>query len=128
MNEIIFLTLADVIEIHRDQILRYGGQPGLRDHGLLSSAVSMAESSFGGVYLHTNIYEMAAAYLFHICANHPFIDGNKRTALAASLVFLDINNVMIEDSTEALYDLVMDIANGIQGKAAAAMLFKQLSI
>lgn len=128
MSDIAFLTLADIMDIHRDQIQKYGGQSGLRDYGLLSSAVAMAEASFGGIYLHADLYEMAAAYLFHICANHPFIDGNKRTALATALVFLDINGIIIDDSEELLYEIVMAVANGKQSKAAAAKIFMELEI
>jgi death-on-curing protein len=72
----VFLSLGDVIEIHRDQIARYGGDPGIRDLGLLQSAVAIPAAGFGGRFLHTDLFEMAAAYLFHISQNHPFIDGN----------------------------------------------------
>src|SRR5512143_1409321 len=95
MAEIIFLTLAEVIEIHADQITRYGGSHGIRDMDLLSSAVAMSSASFGGKFLHADIFEMAAAYAFHIAQNHPFIDGNKRAALASALVFLELNGVSI---------------------------------
>ena len=88
MIEPIFLGLDEVIEIHNDQIKRYGGHVGIRDIELLKSAVAMPAAGFGGDYLHTDIYEMAAAYLFHIVRNHPFIDGNKRTGAVASVVFL----------------------------------------
>jgi death-on-curing protein len=86
-----FLTLSEVLEILQDQINNYGGIYGVRDINLLSSAVYMPQSSFGGNYLHKTIPAMAAAYAFHICENHAFLDGNKRVALASSLVFLDIS-------------------------------------
>ena len=73
----IFLGLDEVIEIHRDQIERYGGHPGVRDMGLLQSAIAMPQASHGGKYLHADLFEMAAAYLFHIVQNHPFVDANK---------------------------------------------------
>jgi death-on-curing protein len=76
MADIIFLTLAEVIDIHTDQVERYGGSHGVRNMNLLSSAVAMPAASFGGNYLHADIFEMAAAYGFHIAQNHPFIDGN----------------------------------------------------
>ena len=78
-----FLTLDEVLRIHLDQIERYGGQSGLRDLGLLESAVNMPRASFAGRHAHTDLFEQAAAYLFHIVSNHPFIDGNKRTGSAA---------------------------------------------
>ncbi|MHB9294263.1 putative death on curing protein [Hollandina sp. SP2] len=86
-----FLTLSEVLFILEDQIRNYGGIYGVRDINLLSSALYMPQSSFDGQYLHKTIPAMAAAYAFHICQNHPFVDGNKRIALASSLVFLDIN-------------------------------------
>src|SRR4030042_6190297 len=94
----LFLTLAEVIEIHNDQIQRYGGKAGIGDLNLLSSAISMPYASFSGTFLHAGIYEMAAAYAFHISQNHPFVDGNKRTALAAALVFLEMNGNGISDN------------------------------
>ena len=86
-----FLTLADVIRIHVDQIERYGGLAGIRDLGLLQSALAMPGASYGGEWLHRDLFEMAAAYAFHLSQNHPFVDGNKRTALASALVFLEPN-------------------------------------
>jgi len=86
-----FLTLSEVLLILEDQIRNYGGAYGIRDMNLLSSAIHVPESTFGGKYLHETVPAMAAAYAYHLCQNHPFIDGNKRVALASSLVFLDIN-------------------------------------
>jgi death-on-curing protein len=71
----VFLTLGEVIEIHHDQIERYGGDSGIRDLGLLQSAMAMPAAGFGGRYLHADLCEMAAAYLFHITQNYPFVDG-----------------------------------------------------
>ena len=75
MDTPIFLEVADVIEIHRDQIERYGGSPGIRDFHLLHSAVAMPMASYGGEWLHRDIFEMAAAYVFHIVLDHPFVDA-----------------------------------------------------
>src|SRR5450631_2767122 len=97
MKELIFLTLAEVIDIHSNQIELYGGQNGVRDFGLLQSALAQPEASFAGQWLHEDIFLMAAAYAFHVCQNHPFFDGNKRTALAAALVFLELNGISIDD-------------------------------
>ena len=107
-----FLTLSEVLIILEDQIRNYGGLYGVRDLNLLSSAIYMPQSSFGGEYLHKTIPAMAAAYAFHICQNHPFIDGNKRAALASSLVFLDINGFTFNCEDEVLYDEIMKIAKG----------------
>src|SRR5438105_60286 len=94
--QIFFLTLDEVLEIHSDQIDRYGGAHGIRDLNLLQSAIAMPQSGFGEQYLHESVFAMAAAYLFHITQNHPFVDGNKRTGLASALVFLELNNISIE--------------------------------
>ena len=77
-----FLSVADVLGFHEDQLANYGGAPGVRDMGLLESAVAMPMAGFGDQYLHADLFEMAAAYLYHIVCNHPFVDGNKRTGAA----------------------------------------------
>ena len=97
-----FLTLADVIEIHKNQILIYGGEYGTRDIRLLESALAQPEASFGGEWLHADLFAMASAYAFHICMNHPFLDGNKRAALVTALTFLELNGVSLLDPKENL--------------------------
>jgi death-on-curing protein len=87
----IFLHLEDVLALHARSIELFGGSLGVRDIGLLQSALAVPEASCAGELLHPTIHEMAAAYLFHLCKNHPFLDGNKRAATAAALVFLEIN-------------------------------------
>ena len=78
MIDPIFLTVKEVSVLHQDQIEVFGGIHGIRDEGLLESAVMTPQASFGGEYLHSDIFEMAAAYAFHIAENQPFLDGNKR--------------------------------------------------
>ena len=121
MAEPVFLTLDEVLAIHANQIRRYGGSHGVRDLGLLSSALAMPQASFGGEYLHTSLAEMAAAYLFHIAQNHPFVDGNKRAALAAALAFIWLNDRRLEAGEDELTELVMGIAAGRLSKADAAV-------
>lgn len=127
MKDITFLTLAEVIEIHTDQIQRYGGSDGVRDMNLLSSAVAMPYASFSGSFLHSDIYEMASAYAFHICQNHPFVDGNKRTALASALVFLELNGISISDPKGKLYNAMIAIANGVMNKTEFAKILRDLN-
>jgi death-on-curing protein len=107
-----FLTLSEVLLILEDQIRNYGGTYGVRDINLLSSALHMPQSSFDGQYLHETVPAMAAAYAFHICQNHPFIDGNKRVSLASSLVFLDINEHTFNFDDETLYNEIINMAKG----------------
>jgi death on curing protein len=105
-----FLSLEEVLELHDMSIQRYGGDPGLRDRGLLESAVAQPMASFGERFLHPDLFSMAGAYLFHITSNHPFVDGNKRTGLLAALVFLDTNGVTVEHGTDELYELTMQVS------------------
>ena len=123
-----FLTLSEVLLILEDQIRNYGGAYGVRDLNLLSSAVYMPESSFGGNYLHETIPAMAAAYCYHLCQNHPFIDGNKRVALACSLVFLDINGYEFNCDLEILYNKIMDVAKGDVKKEKLIKFYEKYSV
>ncbi|HET7710856.1 MAG TPA: type II toxin-antitoxin system death-on-curing family toxin [Thermoanaerobaculia bacterium] len=119
-----FLTLDEVLAIHESRIRKYGGSSGVRDLGLLESAIGTPEATFGGVFLHETLFAMAAAYLFHIAQNHPFVDGNKRTALACALAFLRLNGVRIVSPEDDLYDLVIGVAEGRVSKAAVAVFFE----
>ena len=118
--------MSEVLIILQDQIRRYGGTYGLRDPALLSSALAMPSSSFEGKYLHRDLFEQAAAYAFHICQNHPFVDGNKRTALASALVFLSLNGIELDDPKEDLYQLMMKVAKGKAIKPEIATKFRAL--
>ncbi|MCH8206683.1 MAG: type II toxin-antitoxin system death-on-curing family toxin [Chloroflexi bacterium] len=122
----VFLTLADAVRIHVDQIERYGGRAGIRDIGLLQPALAMPEASFGGEWMHRDPYEMAAAYAFHISQDQPFVDGNKRTGLACALVFLELNGVSLSDPAGRLYQAMMDVAVGDADKWALADTFRAL--
>lgn len=125
--EIEFLTLDVVLALHRRQLARFGGGEGLRDRGLLESAVALPQSSFGGTYAHDGLFAMAAAYLFHIVSNHPFVDGNKRTGLLAAQVFLDVNGVTLAHDSHAFYVLTMGVAEGRIGKAAVAAELERIA-
>lgn len=118
-----FLSLEDLLLLHGDQIGLYGGDHGVRDLGLLESALAQPQASFSGQHLHGDLFEMAAAYLFHIVQNHPFLDGNKRTGVVAALVFLDLNGVEIDAPPGSLYDLTIAVATGQTGKADIAAFF-----
>lgn len=123
-----FLRVDDVLQIHQDQIDRYGGSPDLRDPGLLASAADAPQATFNGNYLHKDIFEMAAAYLFHIVQNHPFVDGNKRTGAAAALVFLDLNGIELEIEDDTLADHVLAVAQGRVSKSEVATFLRQHAI
>ncbi len=112
-----FLSVDDVLAIHENTIRQEGGLPGLRDPGLLESAVLMPQQQFGGEYLHPGVAAMAAAYLFHISQNHPFYDGNKRAGVLAALLFLDANGVRDLPDPEELEAITLQVAAGTCGKA-----------
>ena len=120
----LFLTHDDIIESHQNQIDTYGGSHGIRDIGLLESAIAQPEASFGGQYLHADIFEMAAAYIYHLVMNHPFVDGNKRVGLEAALIFLEINNENLKASDQELVDLVLKTTAGQVGKREIAEFFR----
>ena len=107
MNKSLFLTCERVLRLHAELIGKYGGTPGVRDPGLLESAIAMPQSSFGGQFLHGDVVEMAAAYLFHIVQNHPFLDGNKRTGAASAIVFLAINGAWIVNDEAGLVEITL---------------------
>lgn len=123
--EIYFLTLEDILEIHSDQINRYGGKAGIRDRNLLLSAIAQPLNTFNGQYLHKTLYDKAAAYLFHICQNHPFIDGNKRVALVSALIFLGMNNCPFDYKENALEQLVRAVAEKKAKKADVALFLSK---
>ena len=121
----IFLGLDEVLEIHGDQILRYGGSAGVRDMALLESALAMPRAGAGEQYFHADLFEMAAAYLFHIARNHPFVDGNKRVAAMAAFVFLEMNGLALRAPGPAFEELVRSAAEGKKDKAAIAAFFRR---
>ena len=123
----VFLTLAEALEIHTDQIKRYGGSGGVRDLHLLQSALAQPEASFGGEWLHKDLFEMAAAYAFHLTRNHPFLDGNKRTALASALLFLKLNGASLLDPRQRLLEAMRKMSTGRLSKEESTEILRELS-
>jgi death-on-curing protein len=119
-----FLDLTEVIAIHRDQIEHYGGSLGIRDIGLLDSALAMPSASFAGQFLHRDLFEMAAAYLFHLVKNHPFMDGNKRVGAMATYAFLDTNGIELIADADEFADLTLRVATGESDKDAIAAFLR----
>lgn len=128
MSDIDFLTLSDVLLAHSDQISRYGGDAAVRDMGLLESAIAQPQVTFGGEFLHKFPFEMAAAYLFHIVQNHPFVDGNKRSGAVAALLFLELNNVRSDAPSGSIYEQTIAVANGRAGKSELAEFFRMHAV
>ena len=123
--KVVFLTLDEVVALHADQIERYGGRPGIRDVGLLQSALGVPTATFEGRFLHEGLHEMAAAYLFHLVRDHPFIDGNKRAGLVALLAFLGLNSRWLVADAKALGNLVQGVAAGKISKAEVAVFVQR---
>ncbi len=121
---ILFLTVEQVLAIHQKMIERYRGESTIRDVGLIDSAVMMPQQSFEGEYLHPSLASMAAAYLFHLCSNHGFADGNKRTAVGAALVFLDANRHELSLTIDEIEQITMDVAGGALDKERLTQLFE----
>ena len=108
----VFLSDQQVIALNRRAIEKYGGLHGVLSPELLSSAVAMPKATFGGQYLHESLAAMAAAYLYHICQGRAFHDGNKRTAVYAALVFLDLNGHEMDVGEKPFEQLVLGVASG----------------
>jgi death-on-curing protein len=128
MKAVRFLSLEQVLAIHAEQVRRYGGGLGVRDLGLLKSALAMPQASFSGQYLHPTLHEMAAAYLFHLTQNHPFLDGNKRIGLAAAIAFLGLNDTWLESGPDELLEMVLSVARGEIGKPEIAVFLRDRCI
>lgn len=112
-NQCVHLSVGQVKEIHAAAIRLYGGSPGLRDEALLESATAAPKASFGGVSTFSDTVEVAAAYLYYLCSNHPFVDGNKRVALGACLVFLELNGFTPAPDGEDWENLTLAVAAGL---------------
>ena len=122
-----FIPEELVLTLHADLLQRYGGEPGLRDRGLLDSALAQPKMTFSGKEVHKTVFDKAAAYGFHVCSNHPFIDGNKRASLVLMDVFLQKNGWEIQASEEETYSMMMSLASGKLSKARLSIWLKEHS-
>lgn len=114
-----------VFRIHADLIRRYGGRFGVRDRNLLASALAQPKMTAGRKFLHKTVFSKAAAYGFHVCKNHPFVDGNKRTAFVLMAMFLDLNGWNLDASEEKAYSAMMAVADGSMPKSQLAGWLKE---
>lgn len=120
MNDPSFLTLEDILFIHSQEIQIAGGEPNIRDENGIKACVDAPKASFGGEYLHA-LFGMAASYIACLTTRHPFVDGNKRTALASALTFLHLNGYAVEEAhDEELADLVLDFVTKKKSKEQVA--------
>lgn len=123
--DIVFLSLDEVVSIHQNQIALYGGSLGLRDQGLLQAAIAVPQQTFGGRFLHSGVPAMAAAYLFHLVKNHPFVDGNKRVGAAAAIVFLLMNDHHLACREDEYAETALGVANGSVSKDVRIGFFQE---
>jgi death-on-curing protein len=124
---IIFLVVEDVLELHAAGLEKYGGAAGIRDRHALESAVMQPQASFGGEFLYEDVFAMAAAYAFHIAEAQAFLDGNKRTAVLAAIIFLDLNDFRILNQDDILYMAMIEIADRTMTKAQLANMLRDLA-
>lgn len=128
MKEPSFLTLEDILFIHEQEIQKAGGEPSIRKTQDVDACVDAPKASFDGEYLN-NLFEMAATYISCLAVRHPFVDGNKRTALASALTFLYLNGYEIEENYDLeLADLVIDLLEKDLSKEDIATYLKENAI
>jgi len=126
VDKIRFVQIEEALRIHARQVDRFGGDPGVRDRGLLESALAMPRASFSGQFVHEDLPAMAGAYLYHLCKNHPFMDGNKRVALAVTLYFLTRNGAPLDVENDTLQDHVLAVASGEMTKEQVTAYLREV--
>jgi death-on-curing protein len=128
MGTLVFLTVEEVVVVHERVIEEFGGDPGLRDRGLLESAAAMPQAMFAGQFLHFSLAEMGAAYHFHLCSNHPFIDGNKRVGVAAAELFLLLNGHELSATDDEIESITLGLASGAVSKEELTEFYKAKTV
>jgi death-on-curing protein len=121
-----FPNRDEVLLLHADQIATFGGTAGVRDQGLLDSALAQPQATFGGKLLHPTLADQAAAYLYHLSRNHPFIDGNKRTAFGVMDAFIEVNGYRLTLTDDEAYELTMQVTQGQMSKTDLAGILTQV--
>ena len=127
-DDCIHLTVDQVLEIHEAVIDAFGGSRGIRDRGLLESAIGAVQATAFGQSVFADLTEIAAAYLFYLCRNHPLIDGNKRVGMTSAIVYLRLNGIEPAPDSDDWELLVLDVAgSGIDRESTTASLRKLLA-
>jgi death-on-curing protein len=126
MNEPMFLTLDEVLELKAEALEHFGGQDGIRDITLIESAIATPRQTFAGEFLHADLAAMAGAYLYHLASNHGFIDGNKRVGARAAYVFLALNGCEVDFPLDQTEQLVLGVAKGEVSKDEVAAFIRRL--
>jgi death-on-curing protein len=121
----VYVSLEQVLELHAQQVRRFGGPAGLRDRGALEAAVARPQMTFGGEDLYPDVEAKAAAVLQSLVMNHPFVDGNKRTGAAAAELFLNLNDVELTAGDDELVEVTLAVARGEVAAEALAIWLRQ---
>ena len=124
MNELRFLTLDEVLYLYDELLARFGGSAGVREPGLVESALGSAQNAYW--YGRGGVFEIAAAYAFHIAESQAFVDGNKRTAAASAIIFLRLNNVPFPRDDGSIYAGMIEIAEKRLDKAGLAAVLRKM--
>jgi death on curing protein len=125
VNEPRFLELEEVLYLHDESLARFGGSVGIREPGLVESALGSAQNAYW--YGRGGLFEIAAAYAFHIAEAQAFVDGNKRTAAAAAIMFLRVNQVTFPQDDGSIYGAMIEIAKKRLDKAGLAEVFRKIA-
>lgn len=123
----VYLSLEQVLDLHRLQVRRFGGSPGLRDRGGLEAALARPHATFGGEDLHPDVAAKAAALMHSLVSNHPFVDGNRRVGAHAGVLLLAVNDVEPTFSASELVEVTLAVARGEVSGEALAIWFRQRS-
>ena len=126
MNDPLFLTLEEVLQLHAESLEHFGGSAGVRDLTLIESAIATPRQMFGGEYLHRDLASMAAAYLFHLASNHGFIDGNKRVGARAAYMFLALNGCEVDFPLDETEQIVLGVAKGEVSKEQVEIFLRKI--
>jgi death-on-curing protein len=124
MAAIVYLSLEQVLQLHQTQLARYGGDTGLRDRGLIESALARPAATFGGEDLYADLLTKAAALMHSLVLNHPFVDGNKRVGAHAAIVFVTVNDWEFLATPDELVDMTLALAEGRVAVEALAIWFR----
>ena len=125
MKEPLFLSRAEVDDLHAQSLREHGGSEGVRESGLVDSALAAAVNTY--YYARGDMFDIAAAYAFHLAESQAYLDGNKRTAVTAALTFLEANGVYRTPDQDRLYQAMIDIAKHQLDKRGLANLFRELA-
>jgi death on curing protein len=125
VNEPVFLTVDEVLRIHASCLAEHGGTDGIRDPGLVESAVASAQNTF--YYGQGDLFEVAASYAYHLAESQAFLDGNKRTGVTAPLVFLARNGLYVAPPKWAFYSAMIAVAEKRLTKQGLAASFRRLA-